>query len=52
MTDKVYEAKILTTVGGNAVTVRVNANDPFQAKKIIETRPEFKSFWMPVREVR
>ena len=52
MSSKEFEADIKTTVGGRHVTVRVFANDRFQAEKIIKTRPDFKSFWSQVREVR
>lgn len=41
---KVYEAKIFTKVGGAPILVRVEANDPIQAQKLIEIKPEFKSF--------
>lgn len=52
MAEKVFEAKIYTTVGGGPVTVRVSANGSFQAQDIIKTRPEFKSFAMLPREVK
>lgn len=41
---KTWVAKIYTKVGGAPVEVEVTANDFTQAKKLIELRPEFKSF--------
>lgn len=44
MTQKTYYARINVKVGGAPILVEVSANDNAQAKKIIELRPEFKSF--------
>ncbi len=52
MSDKEYEARIMTKKGGSSVLVRVFANNGTQAREIIEARPEFKSFAVSPREVR
>ena len=39
-----YKAKIYVNTSSSAVEIIVFANDSFQAKKIIELRPDFKSF--------
>ena len=44
MAEKKFVAKIYVKTGGSPVTVEVYANDSTQAKKIIQMRPEFKSF--------
>jgi hypothetical protein len=44
MAEKKYYAKINVKVGGSPIMVEVSANDTAQAKKLIECRPEFKSF--------
>ena len=49
---KVYEAKIYTKVGGAPITIRIEANDPIQARKLIEMRPEFKSFMAYPHQIR
>jgi hypothetical protein len=49
---KTWEGRIYTKVGGAAVTVTVSANDSTQAKKLIEMRPEFKSWSQFPRQVK
>ena len=44
MAQKKYSAKINLKTGGTPICIEVEANDTPQAKKIIELRPEFKSF--------
>lgn len=41
---KEFKAMIYTKIGGKPVLVYIYANDFLQAKKLIELRPEFKSF--------
>jgi len=38
MPQAMFEARIVPASGGTAITVTVPANDPFQAKKIIEAQ--------------
>lgn len=44
MAQKTYYARINVKVGGAPIRVEVIANDSAQAKKLIECKPEFKSF--------
>lgn len=44
MTQKKCQARINVKVGGAPIVVEVAANDSAQAKKLIEMKPEFKSF--------
>ena len=44
---KTYEATIRPKVGCQPIKVEIEANDQFQARKLIELRPEFKSFVIP-----
>ena len=39
-----YKAIIVPTVSGGNIEVRISANSSYQAKKLIETLPYFKSF--------
>jgi hypothetical protein len=41
---KTYEATIGTKAGSQPIKIQVEANDQFQARKLIEMRPEFKRF--------
>lgn len=41
---QIFSAKIQVKTGGSPIIVETPANDSVQAKKIIESRPEFKSF--------
>ncbi len=53
MAQRQYKAKITPAAGGSAIEVVVPANDPFQAKKIIEGQyGPVKSWWMSPQEVR
>ena len=46
MQQKMYKAKITPAAGGSPIEVTVPANDPFQAKKIIESQyGPVKSWW-------
>jgi len=44
MSQKTYYARIQVKTGGAPIAVEVSANDTAQARKVIECRPEFKSF--------
>ena len=41
---KLYEAIIGTKAGSQPIKAQVEANDQYQARKLIELRPEFKRF--------
>lgn len=49
MSQLIYEAKITPSVGGSPVIVSVPANDPFQAKRMIESMygPVKTWWWSP-----
>jgi hypothetical protein len=52
MAQKIYKAKITLFSGGNAIEVRVPANDIWQAKKVIEAQygPVRTYFYGPSEE--
>ena len=53
MSQQMYEAKITPAAGGNAVVVTVPANDPFQARKMIESMyGPVKTWWSGPTAVR
>ncbi|HEX4197076.1 MAG TPA: hypothetical protein VHZ26_06505 [Caulobacteraceae bacterium] len=53
MAQKTFKAKITPAAGGLPVEVMVPANDPFQAKKMIETQyGPVKNWWALPTEVR
>lgn len=53
MPQKIYKAKITPAAGGSPVEVQVPANDPFQARKMIESMyGPVKSWWSSPTEVR
>lgn len=53
MAQKQYKAKITPAAGGNPIEVVVPANDPFQARKIIEAQyGPVKVWWSNPTEVR
>lgn len=41
---KIYKATIIPTVSGGNIEVTICANSTYQARKLIETLPYFKSF--------
>lgn len=41
---KTYKAIITPTVSGGNIEVKISANSPTQARKLIETLPYFRSF--------
>ena len=45
MSKKIFQAKFNAKCGGSPINIEVEANDSYQAKKIIEMRPDFKSFY-------
>jgi hypothetical protein len=46
MAQKMFHAKITPAAGGSPIEVTVPANDPFQAKKIIESQyGPVKTWW-------
>ena len=49
---KKFKASISLNTGSNRLEVVVFANDSSQARKIIESRPDFKSFIQSPSEVR
>ena len=52
-TQKMYEAKITPATGGSPITVKVPANDPAQAKKIIEQQyGPIKSWYKSPQQVK
>lgn len=53
MAQRMFKAKIIPAAGGSAIEVTVPANDPFQAKKIIESQyGPVKAWFMSPTEVR
>jgi hypothetical protein len=53
MAQKMYKAKITPAAGGSGVEVTVPANDPFQARKMIESQyGPVKAWWMTPQEIR
>lgn len=53
MAQRQYKAKITPAAGGSSIEVIVPANDPFQARKIIEGQyGPVKSWWQSPTEVR
>ncbi len=53
MAQKMYKAKITPAVGGSSIEVTVPANDPFQARKMIEAQyGPVKTWWLTPTEVR
>lgn len=53
-TQSTYKAKIQPSVGGSTIEVSVQANDVFQAKKLIESLYGPVKFWQwgPLREIK
>ena len=50
---KTFKAKITPAAGGSPVEVTVPANDPFQAKKMIESQyGPVKTWWAQPTQVR
>jgi hypothetical protein len=50
---KIYKARIVPAAGGSSVEVTVPANDPFQARKMIETQyGPVKTWFQSPTEVR
>ena len=53
MAQKQFKAKITPAVGGSMIEVMVPSNDPFQAKKMIESQyGPVKTWWANPTEVR
>ncbi len=53
MAQKMFKAKITPAAGGSAVEVTVPANDPFQAKKMIESQyGPVKTWWRMPQSIR
>lgn len=53
MAQRMYKAKITPAGGGSPVEVTVPSNDPFQAKRMIESQyGPVKTWWANPTEVR
>lgn len=53
MSQRMFKAKITPSVGGTPVEVMVPANDPFQARKMVESMyGPVKAWWQLPTEVR